>query len=257
MVRFSATPALDVLHTAVRWRQRNQGISPKTGRLAHGLLGSSGRTCGPWSGRPWPGQCLDSAKTALGLIHFLLSLVLSWRCLGALVTTRCPNLSGRLCRPRTPPSRSGPEGLAPLPAEHGGHGQQIARPESRAGVGPEWHLVTVHISEPERLTHQRWVFGCDVSCRVSQQDKGKRLGFSAGHPFGPDEAEGATLPDHLCHREVGREQPADIAGHDRTPGGRCRHKRQEQDLNAKRSHAGPVTPGTRRDGLPALAAVAR
>jgi hypothetical protein len=27
-------------------------------------------------------ECLDSAKTVLGLIHFLLSLVLSWHCLG-------------------------------------------------------------------------------------------------------------------------------------------------------------------------------
>jgi hypothetical protein len=27
--------------------------------------------------------------------------------------------------------------------------------------------------------HQQWVFGCDVFCRVSQQDKGKRLCFSA------------------------------------------------------------------------------
>jgi hypothetical protein len=31
--------------------------------------------------------------------------------------------------------------------------------------------------EPERLTHQQWVFGSDVFCRVPQQNKGKRLSF--------------------------------------------------------------------------------
>jgi hypothetical protein len=49
----------------------------------------------------------------------------------------------------------------------------------RMGVGPEWHLAKAHISEPERLTHQKWVFGSDVFCLVSQQDRGKRLRFSA------------------------------------------------------------------------------
>ena len=93
--------------------------------------------------------------------------------------TRCPNHPGRLCRTRIQPSRSGPEGFGQFPAEHGGHRQPIARPESRAGVGPEWHLVNAHTYELEPLTHRQWVFGCDVFCRVSQQDKGKRLGFSA------------------------------------------------------------------------------
>jgi hypothetical protein len=34
-------------------------------------------------------EYLDSAKTALGLIHFLLSLVLSWHCLGTGQATAC------------------------------------------------------------------------------------------------------------------------------------------------------------------------
>jgi hypothetical protein len=85
--------------------------------------------------RPWLGQRLDSAKTAVGLIENVLSLVLSWHCLGTLGSTRCPSHSGRLCQTRTQPSRSGPEGPGLFPAEHGGHGRRIARPESRAGVG--------------------------------------------------------------------------------------------------------------------------
>jgi hypothetical protein len=44
---------------------------------------------------------------------------------------------------------------------------------------PEWHLAKAHIHQPERLTHEQGVFGSNVFWRVSQQDKGKRLGFSA------------------------------------------------------------------------------
>jgi hypothetical protein len=47
-------------------------------RVRHNRPEWSGRREGPRV----PSQCLDSAKTALGLIHFLLSLVLSWHCLG-------------------------------------------------------------------------------------------------------------------------------------------------------------------------------
>ena len=48
-----------------------------------------------------------------------------------------------------------------------------------ATVTGEWRILNAYIYEPERLTHQQWVFGSDVFCRVPQQNKGKRLGFPA------------------------------------------------------------------------------
>jgi hypothetical protein len=84
--------------------------------------------------RRWLGHRLASAKTVLGLIENVLSLVLSWHCLRTLGPTRCPSHSGRLCQTRTQPSRSGPEAVGLFPAEHGGHGRPFARLESRAGV---------------------------------------------------------------------------------------------------------------------------
>jgi hypothetical protein len=68
-----------------------------------------------------------------------------------------------------------------------------------------------------------------LSTGPSSPSPAKHIGLVfTGHPFGPDEVEGATLPDYLCRGETGREQPADIEGGDRRPSRSGRHKRQEQ-----------------------------
>jgi len=75
-----------------------------------------------------PGHWVASGKPAVGLIENVLSLPLAYHWLTTPGPTPCPKHSGRLCRTRIQPSRSGPEGLGPFPAEHGGHGQPITRP---------------------------------------------------------------------------------------------------------------------------------
>jgi hypothetical protein len=62
------------------------------------------RRGGPWSGRPWGSQGLASAKTAHGLIEFLLSHVLSWHWLSTPGPCRCPNQPGGLARAPLPES---------------------------------------------------------------------------------------------------------------------------------------------------------
>ena len=119
---------------------------------------------------PTPRRYLDSAKTAPGLIENVLSLVLSWHCLGTLGPSRCPGHSGRLCRPRIQASRSRPEGLGPFPAEHGGHGQPIARPV-RVLVPNGTKLRRISLDQNGlRISDGSLVPTWSAAC---QQDKGK------------------------------------------------------------------------------------